>query len=324
MALPKLTLAVSHYDRYVPLLDGAVRPKGFDLTVLHVGQSEDGRYGRDRHERMIQKGEFDVAELSLSSYLMARARKLPFTAIPVFPRRLFSQSQIWVNAARGIREPKDLIGKRVGLNTFQTTLSVLAKGDLQAEYGVPWRSIEWIVSKDEAVPFTPEAGVKMSMVPAGTNIGRMLQEGAIDAIFRPHPPKQVLEGATDIRRLFADPKAEEARYYKKNGFYPIMHLIAFRDDVLQRHPDAAPAMMEALEEANRVSERYYDDPNWSRLAWGRLDLEEERRMLGRDLWPIGVAKNRANLERFMEYSRDQGLIAKPMPVDTLFAESVLA
>jgi 4,5-dihydroxyphthalate decarboxylase len=324
MARPKLTLAVSHYDRYVPLLDGSVEAKGFDLAVLHVGQSEDGRYGRDRHERMIQNGEFDICELSLSSYLMARARKLPFTAIPVFPRRLFSQSQIWVNAQRGIREPKDLIGKRVGLNTFQTTLSVLAKGDLQAEHGVPWRSIDWIVSKPEAVDFTPDPDLKMRMVPEGTNIGRMLQEGEIDAIFRPHPPRQVLDGATDIRRLFADPKAEEARYYRKNGFYPIMHLIAFRDDVLQRHPDAAPALMEALVEANRISERYYDDPNWSRLAWGRLDLEEERRLLGRDLWPTGVAANRANLERFMEYSRDQGLIAKPMPVDSLFAESVLA
>jgi 4,5-dihydroxyphthalate decarboxylase len=323
MSLPKLTLAVSHYDRYVPLLDGSVTPKGFDLTVLHVGQSEDGRYGRDRHERMIQKGEFDVCELSLSSYLMARARKLPFTAIPVFPRRLFSQSQIWINTARGIREPKDLIGKRVGLNTFQTTLSVLAKGDLQAEYGVPWRSIEWIVSKPETVEFTPEPGVKMTMVPDGTNIGRMLQAGEIDAIFRPHPPKQVLDGASDIKRLFTDSKTEEARYFKKNGFYPIMHLIAFRDDVLKRHPEAAAAMLEAFEETNRISERYYDDPNWSRLAWGRLDLEEERRMLGGDLWPIGVAKNRANLERFMEYSRDQGLIDKPLAVDSLFADSVL-
>jgi 4,5-dihydroxyphthalate decarboxylase len=323
MARPKLTLAVSHYDRYVPLMDGSVAPKGFDLTVLHVGQSEDGRYGRDRHERMIQKGEFDVCELSLSSYLMARARKLPFTAIPVFPRRLFSQSQIWINGARGIREPKDLIGKRVGLNTFQTTLSVLAKGDLQTEHGVPWRSIEWIVTKPETVEFTPEPGVKMRLVPDG-NLGRMLQDGEIDAIFRPHPPRQVLDGTSDIKRLFTDSKAEEARYYRKNGFFPIMHLIAFRDEVLQRHPDAAAAMLEALEEANRISEKYYDDPNWSRLAWGRLDLEEERRMLGQDLWPIGVAKNRANLERFMEYSRDQGLIDKPMPVDGLFADSVLA
>lgn len=323
MVHPKLTLAVSHYDRYVPFFDGSVQPKGFNLEVLHVGQSEEGRYGKDRHERMLQKGEFDICELSFSSYLMARERKLPFTAIPVFPRRLFSQSQIWINAKGGVKKPADLVGKRIGLNTFQTTLSVLAKGDLQAEYGVPWRQIEWVVSREETVPFDPEPGVNIRMAPQGTNIGRMLQEGEIAAIFRPHPPRQVLDGASDIRRLFADPKAEEARYYRKNGFYPIMHLVAFRDDVLERYPDAAPAMMEAFEKADAISARYYDDPNWSRLAWGRLDLEEERTLLGRDLWPVGVAKNQANVERFMEYSRDQGLIDRAMPVESLFADRVL-
>lgn len=324
MTNPTLTFAVSHYDRYVPFFDGSVQPTGFDLRVLHVGQSEEGRHGRNRHERMLQESEFDVCELSLSSYLMAREQKLPFTAIPVFPRRLFSQSQIWINPASGIREPKDLIGKRVGLNTFQTTLSVLAKGDLQDEYGVPWRSIEWVVSKPEAVAFEPEPGTKIRMVPKGNNIGRMLQEGEIDAIFRPHPPHQVLEGASDIRRLFTDSKAEEARYVRKNGFYPIMHLVAFRDDVLDRHPDAAPALLEAFEKADRISELYYDDPNWSRLVWGRLHLEEERRLLGRDLWANGMAKNRANLERFMAYSLDQGLIHKALSVESLFAEQVIA
>lgn len=324
MARPTLTFAVSHYDRYVPFFDGSVQPNGFDLRVLHVGQSEDGRFGRNRHERMLQKGEFDIAELSLSSYLMARERKLPFTAIPVFPRRLFSQSQIWINPKSGIREPKDLIGKRVGLNTFQTTLSVLAKGDLQDEYGVPWRSIEWVVSKEEAVAFEPEPGVVIRMVPKGNNIGRMLQEGDIDAIFRPHPPRQVLEGASDIRRLFPDSKAEEARYFRKNGFYPIMHLVAFRDEILERQPDAAAALLEAFEQADAISERYYDDPNWSRLVWGRLHLEEERTLLGRTVWPIGVDKNRANLERFMDYSRDQGLTRARLDVDGLFAAGVLA
>lgn len=324
MARASLTFAVSHYDRYVPFFDGSVQLPGYDLRVLHVGQSEEGRYGRNRHERMLQKGEFDVCELSLSSYLMAREQKLPFTAIPVFPRRLFSQSQIWINPVRGILEPKDLIGKRVGLNTFQTTLSVLAKGDLQDEYGVPWRSIEWVVSKEEAVPFEPEAGVTIRMVPKGDNIGRMLQAGEIDAIFRPHPPRQVLEGASDIRRLFADSKAEEARYFRKNGFYPIMHLIAFRDEVLDRDPHAAPAFLEAFQRADEITERYYDDPNWSRLVWGRLHLEEERRLMGHDLWPIGIEKNRANLERFMAYSRDQGLTRQDLRVESLFAEGVLA
>jgi 4,5-dihydroxyphthalate decarboxylase len=324
MTNPTLTFAVSHYDRFVPFFDGSVQPTGFNLEMLHVGQSEAGRYGQNRHERMLQKGEFDVCELSLVSYLMARERKLPFTAIPVFPRRLFSQSQIWINPASGVREPRDLIGKKVGLNTFQTTLSVLAKGDLQEEYGVPWRSIEWVVSKPEAVAFEPEPGTVIRMVPQGNNIGRMLQEGDIDAIFRPHPPRQVLEGAGDIRRLFADSKAEEARYLRKNGFYPIMHLVAFRDEVLERYPDAPAALLEAFDKSDAICERYYDDPNWSRLVWGRLNLEEERQLLGRDLWPNGLAKNRANLERFMAYSHDQGLLAKPISVESLFAERVVA
>jgi len=189
---------------------------------------------------------------------------------------------------------------------------------------VPWRGIEWVVSREEAVPFEPESGVVLRMVPTGNNIGRMLQEGEIDAIFRPHPPRQVLEGASDIRRLFADPKAEEARYFRKNGFYPIMHVIAFRNDVLDRYPDAAPALLKAFEEADRITERYYDDPNWSRLAWGRLHLEEERQLLGRELWPIGIEKKRTNLERFMAYSRDQGLIRQGLTVESLFAGAVLA
>ena len=94
MANLELTMALSHYDRHIPFFDGSVRAEGVDLKVLQVGQSEPLKHGRDRHERMLQKAEFDICELSLSSYLMARSRALPFTAIPVFPRRLFSLSQI--------------------------------------------------------------------------------------------------------------------------------------------------------------------------------------------------------------------------------------
>ncbi|MBM4297240.1 MAG: 4,5-dihydroxyphthalate decarboxylase, partial [Deltaproteobacteria bacterium] len=134
MAKPKLTLALSHYDRHIPLFDGSVTADGVDLEVLEVGQSSPLKHGQDRHERMLQKAEFDICELSLSSYLIAKSRAMPFTAIPVFPRRLFSLSQMWVNVNAGIDSPQDLAGKKVGLSTFQTTLSVLAKGDLQSEY----------------------------------------------------------------------------------------------------------------------------------------------------------------------------------------------
>lgn len=323
MTKRRLSIAISHYDRFAPLLEGVAEAKGFTLEVLQVSQTIDGRFGSERHERMLQHGEFDVAELSLSSYLMARARNLRFTAIPIFPRRLFSQSQIWVNGKRGIREPRDLIGGKVGLSSFQTTLSVLAKGDLQEEYGVPWRQIEWIVSKGENIPFELEQGVVMRNVPEGSTIGRMLEDGEIDAIFRPYLPDEMLADATNLQRLFPDPKAEEARYFRKTGFYPIMHVIAIRDDVLEKHPDAATSLYEMFVRMNETTEQYYDDPNWSRLVWGRLHIEEERRLLGRNVWPTGVAKNRANLDRFIGYSYDQGLISTMLPVDTLFAPAVL-
>jgi 4,5-dihydroxyphthalate decarboxylase len=319
MTKPRLTFAFANYDRFIPLLDGSVSASGFDIEALQVGQSDVGRDGTDRHERMLIRKEFDVAEVSLSSYLMAHDRKQPFTAIPFFPRRLFSQSQIWVNTDRNIREPRDLIGKRIGLSTFQTTLSVLAKGDLQSEYGVPWRSIEWAVEKDETIAFTPQQGVTIRKIPSSTNIGRLLQTGEIDAIFRPRPPQQALEGAADIRRLFPDIKAEETKFFRKRGYYPIMHVVAFRDDVLERNPDAAPAFLELLQRIDKITEGYWDDPNWSRLAWGRLHLEEERRLLGPDIWPSGIARNRKNLEDFVGYAHDQGLISEQLRVDELFA-----
>src|SRR5262249_31734799 len=206
MAGLKLTMALSHYDRHVPFFDGAVQAEGVNLQVLEVGQSKPLKHGRDRHERMLQKHEFDVCELSLSSYLMARSRGIPFTAIPVFRRRLFSLSQIWVNVDAGINAPQDLVGKRVGLSTFQTTLSVLAKGDLQSEYNVPWRKINWIVSKEEAIPFKPQAGVRVELAGAGKKMGPMLEQGEIAALMVPHPPKEALRGSKKIRRLFTDPK----------------------------------------------------------------------------------------------------------------------
>lgn len=323
MAKLKLKMALSHYDRHFPFFDGAVSIDGADLDVLLVGQSEPLKHGVDRHERMLQKGEFDICELSLSSYLMAKSRGMSFTAIPVFPRRLFSMSQMWVRADAGIDSPNDLIGRKVGLSTFQTTLSVLAKGDLQSEYGVDWRKIEWVVAKEETVPFKPQEGVKIRLVPAGRKIGSLLEAGEIDALFMPHPPKEVLRGSEKIRRLFSNAKQEELNYFRKNGFFPIMHVVAFKDEVLKQNPWLARGVMEAFEKAKEVCRRYYDDPNWSRLVWGRHLFEEERNLLGDDPWPYGVGKNRANIERFMGYSLDQGLMEKKPAVEDLFAPATL-
>ena len=322
MAKPKLTMALYHYDRHIPFFDGTVVPDGVDLAVLEVGQSSPLRHGADRHQRMLQNGEFDICELSLSSYLMAKSRRMPFTAIPVFPRRLFSPSQMWVHVGAGIKSPTDLIGKKVGLITYQTTLSVLAKGDLQSEYGVPWRKIQWIVAKEETVPFKPQEGVIIQLVPPGKKIGALLENGEIDALMMPHPPRPVARGSDKISRLFADAKKEDIRYFLKNGFYPIMHVVVFKDGLLESHPWLAQSVMGAFEQAKEACKHYYDDSNWSRLAWGRHLFEEESRILGEDPWPYGVRKNRANLERFMEYSTDQGLMERKLTVEELFAPTM--
>jgi 4,5-dihydroxyphthalate decarboxylase len=323
MANLRLSMALSHYDRHIPFFDGSIQVEGVDLQLLEVGQSSPLKHGQDRHERMLRTGEFDICELSLSSYLIAKSRGMPFTAIPVFPRRLFSLSQMWVNVNAGIHSPTDLIGKKVGLSTFQTTLSVLAKGDLQSEYDMPWRKIDWYISKDEAVPLKPIEGVNMQLLKPGQKIGAMLDKGEIDALMMPHPPKEALRGGGSIRRLFVDPKAEETKYFRKNGYYPIMHLVAFKDEVLANNPRLATSVMAAFDNAKEVCLEYYDDPNWSRFVWGRHLFEEERLAFGADPWPHGVKKNRANLERFIGYSLDQGLMDKKLEMEELFAESTL-
>ena len=319
----KLTLALSLYDRTVPFFDGTVSsPQSIELTVLQVGQSIALRDGGDRHERMINHSEFDVCEVSLSSYLMARSRGMPLTAVPVFPRRLFSQSQMYVNVSAGIEKPEDLIGRKVGLSSFQTTLSVLAKGDLQSEYGVPWQKIKWFLNRDETLEFSPKEGTSLQKIGEGKKMGKMLEDGEIDALFMPHPPKSITQGSDKVKRLFKNAKEEERRYFRKNGFYPIMHILALKQDLVEREPWVAGTVFKLFEEAKKICSDYYDDPNWSQLAWGRHGYEEERDLLGRDVWPSGVSKNRANLERFIGYSLDQGLIKKEVNVDDLFAETV--
>jgi 4,5-dihydroxyphthalate decarboxylase len=319
----KLSIALAHYDRHIPFFDGTIHSDKMDLQTFLVGQSVASRDGDNRHGRMLTKGEFDAAEVSLSSYLMAKSRGLSFTAIPVFPRRLFSLSMIWVNINAGIHSPKDLIGRNVGLSSFQTTLSVLTKGDLQSEYDVPWRKINWHTRRRETIGFQPEDGVKIDLVPEEKNIGKMFLDGELDALIMPHPPKEVTEGSDLIRRLFEDPKQEELKYFQKNGFYPIMHVVAFRDDVLEKHPEAALMLLDLFEEVKKISREFYADPNWLVMAWGRHLFEEERRLLGVDPWPHGYKKNRANLERFIGYSFDQGLLERKLTVEELFVESTL-
>jgi len=323
MANIRATLAVAHYDRHVPFLDGTVTVPGVELTIKEVGQSIPGRDGEDRHGRMLRDGEFEAAEVSLSSYLMAKERQAPFTAIPVVPRRLFCQSLFFVRADSPLSGPQDLAGKRVGINTYQTTLSVLGKGDLEHEYGVPWKSITWVINAEETLPFEPPAGVKLEQAPSGRQIDQMLLAGEIDAALMPHPPSSLIANPEGVRRLFPDARQAEEAYYRENGYWPVMHLVALRQDVAQQHPRLPRALFDAFEQAKRKALWHFEDPNWSMLAWGRHYLEEESHRMRGDPWPNGVARNKANLERFMRYSQEQGLTKQPLAMSELFHESVL-
>jgi 4,5-dihydroxyphthalate decarboxylase len=316
-------MALERYDRHMPFFDGTAKPPpGVTLEVYQVGQSGSLRDGGDRHGRMLHKGEFDIAEFSMSSYLMAKDRGLPISAVPVFPRRLFSASSMFVRPDSDITEPRHLVGKRVALSSFQTTLSLLAKGDLKFEYGVAWEDIRWFVSTDEKVPFVPKPGVEITRLPKDADLGRLLAAGEIDCMFMPHPPHSVMTGEVKTRRLFPDTQAEELRYFRKLGYYPIMHVLAIKDDLARQQPWLGKAFMEMYAEALAIAESYFEDPNWSRLAWGRHYYEGEHGLLG-DAWANGFAVNRRNLERFLDYSHDQGLIKERYEPERLFMEDTL-
>jgi 4,5-dihydroxyphthalate decarboxylase len=261
MNRPRLTMALSLYDRHVPFFDRTVHIRDVDLQVLAVGESNPLRDGVNRHQRMLADQEFDSCEVSLSSYVMAKDEGMPFTAIPVFPRRLFSQSHIWVNNDSSIRAPKDLIGRKVGVITFQTTLSVQAKGDLQSEYEVPWREIDWYVAAEEPIKFPPPEGVHLRQIPENKKISQLLENGEIDALVTPRPPVGTSANAAKIRRLFADARQEERRYLLKHCFFPVMHVVALKEDSVRKYPWIPAAFTEAFQKAQEICWTYYADPN---------------------------------------------------------------
>jgi 4,5-dihydroxyphthalate decarboxylase len=320
----QLTIAINRYDRHVPFFNDTVRPpKGITLTPLEVGESAVYRDGIDRHERMLKQLAFDVAEMSLSTFIMAVARDpdLPLIGVPVFPRRFFSVGQMYVNADCGIESPKDLIGRKVGLHSFQTTLSVLGKGDLKLEYGVPWERIQWVCMRSEIVAVDLGPDVHVEVMPRGKDMGAMLCDGEVDALISPQPRASMLARPDRYHRLFADARAEELRYFKRYGFYPIMHLVVLKRDLAEKFPELPRELLRMFDDAKKLAYDYYADSNYSLLIDGRMLYEQQQRDFGADPWPNGFNSNRKNLEQFIGYSHDQRLIASPFPAERLFHPS---
>jgi 4,5-dihydroxyphthalate decarboxylase len=322
----QLTIAINRYDRHVAFFNDTLRPpKGITFKPLEVGESAVYRDGTDRHERMLKEQAFDIAEMSLSTFIMAVARDpdLPLVGVPVFPRRFFSAGQIYVNADAGIEKPADLIGRKVGLHAFQTTLSVLGKGDLKLEYGVAWERIHWVCMRSEIVPVDLGRDVTLELMPRGKDMGMMLCDGEIDALISPQPRASMLARPDRYRRLFRDVRAEEVRYFRKYGFYPIMHLVVLKRDLAERFPELPRELVRLFDDAKRLAYDYYADSNYSLLIDARMLYEQQRADFGDDPWPNGFMRNRKNLEQFIGYSHDQRLIPSPIPASRLFHASTL-
>jgi len=322
-----LTLALNRYDRHIPFFMGTLPPiDGVNLVPLEVGESSAFRDGTERHQRMLDDLEFDIAEMSLSSFIIAVDRNpdLPLVGLPIFPRRFFTAGQVYVSAKSDIEALGDLNGRRVGVHAFQVTMSVLGKGDLGLDYGVDWKTIDWHCMKPELVPVDLGSDVSVGVIPDGKDIGNMLCDGEIDALISPQPRKSMLSRPGDYRRLFPDVRAEEVRYFTTHGYWPIMHLMVMKRDLADKLPDLPGQLMETFDEAKRQAYGFYDDSNYSLMADARLALEGERRDFGDDPWTNGLAANRKNLERFIGYSHDQRLIAAPYPAERLFHESTHA
>ena len=313
MAKLKLTFAAGDYEIVRPIKDGMVAADGIDLIMLT------GIGSRERHWRMARRAEFDLCEVNVGAYFMARDQGEPLSALPVFLHRRFRHGFIFVNAAAGIREPKDLIGKRIGGTNYQPAASLWMRGILEEHYGVPHKSITWVVEREEDVPFKKPADLRIEMIPEGKRLDLMLAEGELPAMLSPDIPRRFLQGDKRIVRLFPNYKDVEIAYYRQTGIFPIMHVTAIKHEIVEKYPWVPTNLVKAFEQAKALAYRRIANPRVAPLAWVRTAVEEQAEILGPDPWAYGLgAANRKNLETILRYVRMQGLVSRDFTLDELF------
>ena len=308
-----LTLATGDYESIRALKEGSVRPDGIELTVLTDMTSD------TRHWRMLRNREFDIAELSMSNYLMAKYTGLPFTAIPVFLHRRFRHGFIFLNTNKGIKKPADLIGRESVCRNFQATANLWIRGILEHEHGLPHRSVHWLKQDEEEVDWTPPADLDIQRIAPGKSVEKMLMEGELDALIHPEIIQPILDKDQRVSRLFPNYREFEIDYYKRTGIFPIMHTTAIKQEIVDKYPWVAINLMQAFEESKKAAYKRMENPRIVPLAWFRSFLEEQEELLGHDPWVYGLGEvNRNALETLMQYSREQGLLGRNMSLEELF------
>jgi 4,5-dihydroxyphthalate decarboxylase len=303
----RLSLSCGLYEITRALVDGEVKPKGIELTIL-----TDDPY---RIYSLRRRNEVDVGEFNISEYLRAREHGHPLTALPIYPHRRFRHAYYFINAAAGIREASDLISRRGGINAMTPAAGVWMRGILQDHHGVPLDAVDWREN-----PLEPMIGADFS-----PNLEVVTEEsllgGEVDVLLTPRIPPSFERHDPRITRLFPDHVDRSIAYYRKTGIFPIMHVLTIREEILERHPWVAESLYHAFDEAKRRGYARVSNPRLTPLAFFEAAWEEQRELLGPDPWEYGLSKaNRRNLETIVRYTREQGRITEEPEVDDLFAE----
>ena len=319
-----LSLAVRDYDRTRPLFDGSVKIDGVDPIQMSLGPEE-------IFFRAFRNAEFDICELSLSSFTVTTADgRCPYVGVPAFVSRAFRHTSFYVRTDR-IKKPADLKGKRVGVPEYQLTANVWARALLQDEYGVKPSDIRWVrggleePGRREKIAIKLPVDVRLEESPEGRTLSEMLAAGEIDAFIGPRVPSCFERGDPNVGWLFPDPTAAAIDYFKRTGIFPIMHLVGVRRSLVDQHPWLPAAVLKAFEQAKRVALELLSDTSATKvtLPFVEEQLKRARDLMGRDYWSYGVAPNRKVLESFLRHHHAQGLSSRPVAIDELFHPTTL-
>jgi 4,5-dihydroxyphthalate decarboxylase len=319
-----ITIACGNYDRCRAIRDGRITVEGCAVTFLPL-------YPEEIFFRAFRYREFDVSELSFSSYIRTvAAGTSAYVGIPAFVSRLFRHSGIYVRADAGIENPQDLRGKRVGLPEYQITAVVWMRGMLQHEYGVRPTEIHWRSGgqeepgRDERTPLKPIPGLDLKPIGKEQTLVGMLRDGELDALFTARGPSSFLKGEPHIRRLFPDTRAAEQAYWKKTKMFPLMHLVGIRKELVAQYPWLPTSVYKAFCEAKALAMVDLLDVNalMVTLPWLIAETQETMALMGRDFWPYGIHENMREIEALTQYAFEQGLIDRKVTVEKLFHPSM--
>ena len=322
-------------ERVAPLFDGRVSVEGVDLIATHSDPSE-------TFWRQLNFQEFEIAEMSLSSYLIARARGVDMIAIPVFPSRRFMHMELFYHVGSGIRNPADLVGKRIGVGEYQQTASLWTRGILEHDFGVSQYKLHWFMERSEAFShggatgFTPPEGISFQRIPENKSMASMLVNNELDVapILRAFQRgSNIIDRSTQIRAqdgdwskvkpLFPDRIEEGARFFKDHGYIPANHAYVIRGDVYRKYPWLAFNLYKAFIAAKEMAQDTLSESIPSGLIFGKEYLARTKAIFGEDPFPYGVSANRSMLETILDYSHEQGLTKQRQKLEDLFAPSTL-